>query len=919
MLTYPFAGPRLVRRTIVLVGHLALIWGIIALPGTSSADEERAAAQIHVVVFGPSGDQPASGAVVEVDERTVETDENGAAWFNVKEGSHTLRIRGESLPEATIEDVEVAGGEGAEVVVTIDADGEVDADIETVDIGRGRLEQSEGEEAADRPEGRIEGTVVSREGRVPVEGARVFVRGLTVEAVTDEKGNYELDVPEGEWDVSIIHGEYSTETREAVEVEADEEARLDAELAPASVQLEAFTVTVPRIEGGNISLLEERRETSSVSDMVGAEEFSKSGDSDAASALGRVTGLTVVDGRHVYVRGLSERYTSSLLNGSTLPSPDPNRRVVPLDLFPTSVLESVVVQKSYSADMPGEFGGGAIQMRTTTFPDEFEASADVSLGANTMTTFQQGLGYDGGKLDFLGVDDGTRALPSRVREAADDQPLKESGNFSSQGYSAEELQEIGRAMPNNYSTERSTKMPDLGLGVSVGDTLELDELDVGYKAALDYNHGWDTDRWDETYFTVSSDEVEPMNSFDFEATGRSVTTSGIFTGGVEFDENNRIEHTSLLTRVTDDTARVYEGFYDDVGEDIRVTRLRWLERQLWFEQLTGEHEIEGLSDATIDWRYGFGRASRSEPDRREYRYDYDDRVDDFVFSNRPDGNLRLFSEMADTSHDLGLSMTVPFEVWSELEASIKTGVDASMKSREVNTRRFAFDAASAPSREERTASQEEILAEENINPEGYQITETTRPTDNYTAEHLIGAPYVSANVPIIDQLEVETGLRLEASRQEVITSKLFDEDEEDPAELNTVDLLPVVNATWEFAEKMQLRAGLARTLNRPDFREMSPACFTDVIGGREVCGNPELQRAVIDHLDARWEWYPSRGESLSVGLFYKDFDGPIETIAVPGATPQLTYQNANSARNYGLEVEGRKDFEFVSEGLRDVY
>ncbi|MFP4598798.1 MAG: TonB-dependent receptor domain-containing protein [Persicimonas sp.] len=764
--------------------------------------------------------------------------------------------------------------------------------------------------------GTLAGQVVSLEGGEPVEGARVFVRGLDVEAKTDADGRFELEVPVGTWDVWVIHSQFSTASRDGVDVVADEPTDIDFELTPTSVRLDAFTVTIPRIEGGTISLLEERRETNQVADVIGAEQFSQSGDSDAASALGRVTGLTVVDGKHVYVRGLGERYASSLLNGSMLPSPDPERRVVPLDLFPTSILESVVVQKTYSADMPGGFGGGVIGMRTRSFPSEFTLNVDLSVGGNTMTTLQDGLTYRGGSYDWLGFDDGTRALPGRVKRAAAKSPLKKSGTFSDDGYTAEELEEIGEAMPNNYSTHRETVLPDIGVSADVGDTVDLLGWDVGYRLALGYDNAHDVNRWNEVFY-LEPTQTE-FSEYDFNERTDTVTLSGMFVGGVQFDEQNKIELTSLVSRLTDDTARSYQGHFEDTGEDIRIGWIRWLERQLMFHQLRGEHELDWWTGPKINWRYGYGRATRDEPDRRNYRYDWQPRLDDWVLSNRPDGNSRLYSELADNSHDMGLAATFPIDVWGELEAELKLGADFLYKDRVVSTRRFAFKAEPPPSEEERTQAPEELLTADNIGPDGYQLLETTRSTDNYSAQHTILAPYLVGTLPLTETVSLTAGARLEKSRQEVITEPLFS-DEVESTVLDRTDVLGSAGATWEFAEDMQLRTAVARTINRPDFRELSPSCFTSVVGGRQTCGNAQLDPAHITHYDARWEWYPDRGESVSVGGFVKNFSRPIEVVLEAGTPPRESFQNTEGATNLGIEFDARKRLGILGTGMRDFY
>jgi outer membrane receptor protein involved in Fe transport len=818
-----------------------------------------------------------------------------------------------------VDAVDIVAGQTTELLVERRADGPSAVDVATPDQSHSAsVDDQTTDRDPDAEPGRIVGRVESREDGAAVEGARVLVRGVDAEASTDAKGQFTLEVPAGTWDISVVHAEFSTGTRRGVEVTAGKSTEVTWELAPAAVRLSAYEVTIPRIEGGTVQLTEQRRESSAATEVIGAEQFSKSGDSTAAGALKRVTGLTVVGGKYVYVRGLGSRYASTLLNGSTLPSPEPNKRVVPLDLFPTSMLESMTVQKTYTPDMPGDFGGGVVKMESRSYPDDFSFELGLSTGGNTTTTFRDGLGYEGGSSDWLGLDDGTRELPSRVEEATDGKQLSKKDRFGKGNYTAEELEGIGESLPNNYDTRGRTMLPDMGLSLEVGDSFDLQgDTEAGFQAAVSYDRGFDVDRYETTSYIRGDGELREQNNFEFRETNDQVTTSAILTGGLTFGDNHELHLTSLVNRITDDTTRRYEGFYADRGSDIRVTELRWVERQMMFHQLAGDHAFPQLGDLQFDWRYVYSRATRDEPDRRQYRYDYEDAIDDFALSDRPEGNNRVWSELADNNHDGGVAATLPVEVWNGLEAELTTGVDAAHKTRSVDTRRFKFT-SSERDLELFSQSPEQVFSADNIGPDAYfELREVTRSTDNYTGTQTTLGGYAMANVPIVENLEANAGARLEYSDQKVETFALFADDRE-VGRLETTDLLPALNVTWSFADDMQLRGAASRTVNRPNFRELSNASYTEVVGGREVRGNPNLDRATITHLDARWEWYPARGESVSVGAFYKDFQNPIETTYEPGATPIVRPSNVQGARNLGLEFQGRTGLGKLADPLRDV-
>jgi TonB-dependent receptor len=405
-----------------------------------------------------------------------------------------------------------------------------------------------------------------------------------------------------------------------------------------------------------------------------------------------------------------------------------------------------------------------------------------------------------------------------------------------------------------------------------------------------------------------------------------IVLAGILVLGLDLAKGHRLRLTSLVDRITTDTARRYEGHNRDLGAPIRVSRLRWVERMLIVNQLRGEHDLSAhvpRAKLHLTWRYTFSAATRDEPDRRDYRYDLEDEAEDlWLLSNRPEGNSRFYSELTDYNHDVGVDVKSTFGAWLGLDATVRGGINLMFKDRQVDTRRYHFLDKGPLSRleEVRAAPLEIAFAPEYVSPEGWQFQEFTRPTDNYFASHRIWALYALADLPLVKGLTLSAGVRVEGSRQVVTTFELFNpEADPDRAVLDDVDPLPAVGLTYRFYEKMLVRAYYARTVNRPDFRELSTATFNDVTGGRQIFGNPDLERATIDNYDLRWEWYPSRHTNISLAGFYKEFHQPIESVVIPSAQFSVTFDNARGARNMGLELAGRLDFGLLHRSLRDLY
>jgi hypothetical protein len=685
-------------------------------------------------------------------------------------------------------------------------------------------------------------------------------------------------------------------------------------------------VEATEVVGGINASLEQRRDAAVVTEVLGAEQMSKSGDSTATAALNRVTGLTIVDGRFVFVRGLGDRYSGTLLDLSTLPSPEPERRVVPLDLFPTGMLKSVTIQKVWTPDLPGEFGGGLVVLETRGVPKHRFDQLTVTGGWAGATTFQSARAQERGPSEYFGFGLADRRLPDRLAEATRDRELVE-GDLFNPGFTPAQLEKIGESVDERrFATRPITVPPDFGLQAAVGRRFELGVPVLGFFAGLTFQNNQSIDTYTQRYFDVGAGgALSRQNEYDFDEYRDDVLLGGLLTVGLELNEQNGIYSTTALTRSSTYSARTYEGFNGDLGSDLRATRLQWVERMLLFEQVRGHHQLVPLADFTVDWRWAFATASRAEPDTRDTRYDLEESTGEYLISDRPEGNGVFYSTLGDRSHDGRLDLSLPFGS-KEHPGKVAAGGQLVLRDREVDTRRFSyFERQPIPS-DQRDLPAEKLFSDARVGPDGWELRETTRSTDNYRALQRLGAGYVMGVVPFgsaapdvwgVKDLAVVGGARLERSTQRVTTFELFTPDQTPVvADLTTTDLLPSVALTQgllpdhgDDGAAMQVRGSYAKTVSRPDFRELSEAPFNDVTGGRETFGNPDLQRATIDHVDARWEWYPRPGETLSLGGFYKRFTDPIETVVVASAQLSTTWQNAAGATNYGLELDWRQTFQ----------
>ncbi len=666
---------------------------------------------------------------------------------------------------------------------------------------------------------------------------------------------------------------------------------------------------------------DEKRATSAVSNVVGDTQFTRSGDSNIAESLKRVAGLSTVGGKFIYVRGLGERYSTTLLNGAILPSPEPVNRVVPMDLFPTAVLDSVLVQKTYSAEYPSEFGGGVLQLRTKNSTDEFFINVSSSLGVTQGVSFKDGFTTSSGSKEWLGYDDSFRALPTVLAQATEggQELTRKSAFLGGKGYTPQELQVMGRSLRNEYSPTVEEIPPNVDFSVAMGNFHEIGNqgAQINYLAAVDYSNSWDHNEIIRKSYRTSNAGLELDDDLVYRGTEHSIDISTIGTVGLDISPNHNVRLTSVMLRKTDDTNSVVEG---DLAQEaiVRRSELEWVERELFSNQVQGDHYFPELNELVINWRYSDVKAERDSPDNRRYRYDLEnDGL--YRFSTRADGNVRRWSVLDDDAEELGVDFTMLFYGPGSAVITAQAGYVNSEKDRQSEIRRYSFFDQGSIAFDEDLLTQplEVILAQENIQPDGFELREFTRPTDNYVATNELEAVYLQGEVNFDDRLRLNLGVREEKFGQQVSTFDLFSDSEINSAQDST-DTLPAFSATFINYDH-QFRFAYSETLSRPDFRELSPAAFTNPVTGREVVGNPDLKIATITNYDFRWEWYFGFSDYFSFGLFYKEFENPIESIIEPGAEGRQTFTNAKSAENKGAEFEVYKNLAFIGDWWEDFY
>ena len=784
--------------------------------------------------------------------------------------------------------------------------------------------------------GSIEGIVLDEATEVPIAGVTVILSATGQRIATDRDGTFALEVPLGTHNINIRFPFYLTQTVSGIEVnESQPKQTLRVVLTPQVIKLGPIRLPVRLSESSETGLLEKRRLSFAVEDSISTELMAKLPVSDAGEALKRVTGISIVGGRYVFVRGLGERYSNTLLNSVQIPSPEPNRRVVPMDIFPANLLESLQTVKTFSPDQPGNFAGGSVQVFTKDFPDAFTMSLSMSSSFNTETTGKELLEYPGGTLDRFGFDDGTRALPDIIADQPPEVPIRERGRFTQGGFTPEEIQKFGRAFDNVWSPERYTAPANQSHKFSIGNSTQLAGKDFGYLGIISYGNGHShRPEEEQNAFRLGLDELTPVTKYLVERSANDVSWGGVLSTSMRFSPGHKVSLRTLYSHTAEDETRTWEGFNADRDTDMRSSRLLYVERGLLSSQIAGDHEfdfssdnLDGESEAaeesdtsepefapvpTLSWRLTFSRAMRNEPDTREVIYEK--RRDEWLFRDITQSGSRFFFDLADDEISGRLDWSMPILT----TGLFKVGGMWRDRDRTFDARRFRF----LPSDNielflDRTAPPEQLFTAEHIAPNLFELRESTRATDNYLAAHSVWASYGMIDLPLSKKFRVTTGARLEVSDQNVTTFDPFAAEQQAiEANLDTTDILPSLNLTYRLTERMNLRVAASRTVTRPDLRELAPFEFTDFVGGRTIFGNPELERTKIDNYDLRWEAFPELGGVVAVSGFYKKFHKPIEQIIQPAAEVRITYENAEAANNFGLELEVRQNLSILASGLR---
>lgn len=835
--------------------------------------------------------------------------------------------------------------------------------------------------ATGNPSGILVGEVFDEETNGPLAGVTVAVEKTELETKTDSNGLFRLEnVLTGEQVILFFKPGYTR--HRVIEVMIKPAIPTNQSLVMAKKyddleQLEDFVITASDAMEITIKLIEERKNQGALVNSIGSEDFSKQGAGDAAAALTKVSGVSIQGGKYAVVRGLGGRYSNTTLNGVILPSPDPDKKAVHMDLFPTGLLESIVTSKTFTPDMPGDFSGGSVNLRTKSMPESLAYSVSGSIGFNPGSNLiDDFLGERGGDKDWLGMDDGTRALAPFVAGLEQgDWPTSRVPVNRGTEYSPEHqfFIDVTQSFSKSVVPKRRSSPFNHGFGANYQNQFLLQEMPVGVVGSFSYSRSFKhfkegmqqrmsvsnlgRESVYARYFPLGATETPDGWAEDYSTSiGDNGSTDEVTWGGLaeatlKTNDNNTFKISYLYNQATEDKARAMEGY--EVGrsssnshtdfankeydERVRITSLHYTERSLSSIQGKGTHILPAFNDGTLEWNLAGATTSQFEPDVRLVNAFWSFREGSTSFPKQGVEPRRIFRELTETSNNFDISMKIPLE-WDKVEKQdIKFGMLKSSKDRDFSENIYQYFRLRAsslnswPGNDFNYSFLEEPEKVLNMHP---SFRPPRRPGDNsyvlnlfdgtdYTGSEDITSFFVMGDTQLTEKWRAIYGVRVEDSVQEIErtrggTTSIFPTD--DLGAINESTTMPSFSLVFSPKEEMNFRGAVSQTVARPTFRELAPYLSYPYIGGDNYQGNPGLAMTDITNFDLRWEYFPSEEELFGVSLFYKQMENVIvNQVRVFSDNRYMSPTNAEEGTVFGIELEAKKSLADWHEKLTNFF
>jgi hypothetical protein len=753
-------------------------------------------------------------------------------------------------------------------------------------------------------EGYLKGIVLDGELNEALLGATISQHGTTNGTTADFNGGYSLTLAPGTYSIDYRFFSYESKTIEGIEIVAGETTTLNVTLGSSTTELKEVVVSAKSIRDNEVALQALQKKSASTMDGISSQSFKKIGDGNLSGAIKRVTGVSVQEGKYVYVRGLGDRYTKTTMNGMNLPGLDPDRNDVQIDIFPTSILENVMVSKTFTPDLSADFTGGVVNVVTKSFPEEKATKISFGAGFNPSMHFKSNyVTHQGGSTDFLGFDDGTRKLPFDANTKIPDVSLNDP-----------KLEDLTRSFNSQMAAQRKTSLMNMGFSVSHGNKVTKGKYDIGYGAIFSYRNR--TEFYEDAEFGIyTKDPNKTVNELFTQKTRigdlgkNNVMWNMLLNGAIKFDTH---EFTASFMRVQNGISQTTNRVTRDVeqtGQNLNDDILTYTQRSVSNFMLGGTHELERV---TVKWNNSLVFARTYDPDFRVTNIAEvedpslgEDAISYSISSGDGGGIRRFYRDLYDFLDIFNFDVIFSFVK----EIKIKVGAAALIKNRD-----FSIDNYFIRRGQEKNIENDPdwFLKEENVwskdNTEGTYVSGGYEAANNYTAKSSVLAGYAMADMKLTTELRAIFGVRAEKadmfySGQDAGRGIVY----KDEHTLNELNILPSVNMIYSLSENMNLRASYGKTLARPSFKEKSIAQILDPISGIFFNGNLALEQTNIHNMDIRLENFFGGGDMFAVSGFYKSFDGHIELVTFDVESSNVTPRNLGASTVMGMELELRKN------------
>jgi TonB-dependent receptor len=783
-------------------------------------------------------------------------------------------------------------------------------------------------------EGIIRGTIIDDKTAEEMIGVSVLIEGTLIGAATDLDGKFEIKVAPGTYSVRVSYISYASTLIKDVEVKAGEVKVLgtirlkeDAEL------INEVVVTATAIKNTETSLMTLKRKSANMLDGISADGFKKIGDSDAATAMTRVTGVSVEGGKYVYVRGLGDRYTKTTLNGMDIPGLDPDRNTVQMDIFPTNIVDNITVSKSSTADQPADFTGGVVNLELTDFPDAKTFNVGFGVNYNPGMHFNNNYTtYTGSKTDFLGFDNGTRAIPTDRRT---DIPLYANVLGSPNSDAGQEYQRILRGFNPQMGVTNSTSLMDFNANISYANMKKFNKYSLGYNMALTYRN--DTEFYEDAEFNLygKSNDLSETEMISLEQQRGSFGVNSVLLGamgGVALKtEKSKYRLNVLHLQNGEKKGGLFDFESTNLGANFEATQynLEYSERSLTNMLIEGNHTME--KKWKLNWKISPTLSTIEDPDIRFLRF----REPNQTISTEVGLPERIWRFLTEYNVAYRCDVTKDYNLFGN-NAKLKFGTAYTFKNRDYEIQSFQI----VPGNAVFTGDPAELFAEENLfsadNRNGVRYDPMFIPNNpnKFNSSSHLAAAYVSNEFNIAAPLRAIVGLRIEKYSQLYTgTNQLGTLSLNNEKVLDDFDFFPSLNLIYSITEMQNLRFSFSQTIARPSFKEMSYAEILDPItgrtfigsmltettaGGTELLWDGNLQSTKILNFDLRWELFAEKAQTLSLSAFYKRFSNPIEIVQYLADPGSFQARNVGDANLIGAEFEVRKNFDFISPKLENL-